>query len=203
MRAAVLSLCAATAAALVSACSVLPTPDPVQLYRFGDVAPAAPAPRVAEPVVVALRPVRFSAASRGDRILGITGAEAAYIGGARWLSPAETLFADSLEANFAARSGAVRLAGRRESAPAALSLDVEVLGFEARYAAPGAAPVVAVTARVRLMGQDRALRAEQTFAVERPASANRVSAIVDAFDAATGEVQARIVAWTEAEARGR
>ena len=43
--------------------------------------------------------------------------------------------------------------------------------------------------------------AERIFAVERPASANRVSAIVEAFDAATRDLNSQIVAWTDQNAR--
>lgn len=196
------ALTAALAAALIAACSVLPSPPPVQLYRFGSPEAAAPAPRAGPArVALALRPVRFDTAARGDRILGVTGTEAAYIGGARWLSPADDLYADSLEAAFAGQSGAVRLIGRREVAPEAAGLDVEITVFEARYPAPGAAPTVIVSAHVRLLDGDRRLKAEQGFTVEQPAEANRVSAIVAAFDGAVNDLNARIVAWTDANVR--
>ena len=42
--------------------------------------------------------------------------------------------------------------------------------------------------------------AEQVFTVEQPATANRVSAIVEAFDTATRDLNTRIVAWTDASA---
>ena len=58
-----------------------------------------------------------------------------------------------------------------------------------------------VTARARLLAlPDRTVVAEQVFTVEQPATANRVSAIVEAFDTATRDLNTRIVAWTDASA---
>ena len=80
-------LSAVTAAiAVLGGCSLLATPDPVQLYRFGAAAESGEGPVLSAPVQVALRRIEFPAASKGDRMLGITGAEAAYIAGARWVS---------------------------------------------------------------------------------------------------------------------
>ena len=59
-----------------------------------------------------------------------------------------------------------------------------------------------MVARVRLLdSQERSVAAERIFAVEQPAAANRVSAIVEAFDAATRDLNSQIVAWTDQNAR--
>jgi cholesterol transport system auxiliary component len=185
----------------LSGCALLSTPDPVQMYRFGVQAGlAATSAAVAEPVQVSMRRIELPAAAEGDRILGVTGSEAAYIAGARWVSPAEDLFNDSLENSFG-QSTLIRLIGRRGVAPSALALDVDVRTFEARYAAAGSTPSVEITARARLINQSsRALVAEQTFSVSQPASENRMSAIVQAFDIATRDINTQIVSWTEANA---
>ncbi len=58
-----------------------------------------------------------------------------------------------------------------------------------------------VTARARLLAlPDRSVAAERTFTVQQPASENRVSAIVEAFDIATRDLNTQIVAWTDANA---
>lgn len=191
----------AAVCALTGACALLATPEPVQLYRFGS-GETAPAPgvRAGAPIEVMLRPIEFDPAARGDRILAVTGAEAAYLAGARWVSPAETLFVAALENAFSVDPGRVRLSGMREATPGVQSLDVDVLVFEARYPSRGAAPTATVVTRVRLLGRDRSIRAEQTFTTEHRADDNRVSAIVAAFDAASAEAVSRIVAWTEIEA---
>ncbi len=194
---------AATLAAMaLSACALLATPEPVQSYRFGEAAAASSAAlSVASPTEVTLRRVEFPQAVEGDRLLGVTGTETAYIAGARWVSPAADLYMASIENAFAAQATRVRLIGPRELIRARRSLDIDVRSFEARYEAPGRAPTIVVTARARLLAlPDRTVAAEQVFTVEQPATANRVSAIVEAFDIATRDLNTRIVAWTDASA---
>ena len=195
---------AAAAVAALGGCALLSSPEPVSLYRFG----AAPDAEVgasgapAGQVQVAMRRPEFVESARDDRILGVTGTDAAYIKGARWVASADVLFRDALEDAFAAEAERVRLTGPRELTRVGQTLDIDVRTFEARYAAPGAIPTATVVARVRLLNaQERTVAAERTFAVERPAAANRVSAIVAAFDAATRELNSQIVAWTDQNAR--
>ncbi len=194
----------AAAVAALGGCALLSSPEPVNLYRFG----AAPDTEVgasgapAGQVQVAMRRPEFVQAARDDRILGVTGTDAAYIQGARWVASADVLFSDALEDAFAAEARRVRLIGPRELTRAEQTLDVDVRTFEARYVAPGVAPTATIVARVRLLNaQERTVAAEQIFAVEQPAAANRVSAIVAAFDAATRDLNSQIVAWTDQNAR--
>lgn len=193
---------AVAAVAMLGGCALLSTPEPVQLYRFGNL-PSGVSEREspASTVQVAMRRPEFAQAVREDRILGVTGTEAAYIKGARWVSSADILFSDSLESAFAAQSTRVRLVGPRELTRAGQALDIDVRTFEARYAAPGAAPVATIIARVRLLNAtERSVTAERVFTVEQPAGENRVGAIVSAFDAATREIHSQIVSWTDQNA---
>ena len=191
---------AAIAAVSLSGCALLSSPDPVQLYRFGDTASPVAAP-VASPVQIKLRALEMPQASQGDRLLGVTGSEAAYIAGARWVSPALMLYSDALETSFGSQARTVRLIGRRELTPTTRLLDVDVRAFETRYDYAGAAPTVVITVRARLLRfPERTVVSEQTFTVSQPAGENRVSAIVEAYDLATRDVNTQIVAWTDANA---
>ena len=187
------------AAALLGGCALLATPDPVQLYRFGDAVPqttgAAPGAALAP---VSLRRVTFPEATASERLLAITGTEASYIAGARWVSPAESLFTEALENTFSSEARRVRLIGRQELTPANMILDLDVRAFETRYDdGAGAPPTIRVAVRARMLNfPDRTVRDERLFVVEQPAGENRVSAIVAAFDAATADVGGQIVAWT-------
>lgn len=199
----------AAAAAVLSGCSLLSTPDPVQNYRFGlplD-APSAQGDTPA-PLSVSIRRIEFPEATGDDRILGVTGTETAYIGGARWVSPASTLFDDSLKAAFANRADQIRVLGRREPGTPPLVLQVSVTTFEARYSAPGATPDVVITARAQLRSTperrangnqirpEQGRSVERVFTVTQPAGENRVSAIVAAFDTATRDINTQIADWT-------
>lgn len=186
------------AAGLMSACALLSSPDPIQMYRFGVAAQALPADPIASPVQVTLRRVEFPESARGDRLLGITGTEAAYIGGARWVSPAADLYTESLEVAFAGQARRVRLIGPRELTRGDSSLDIDVRTFETRYDSPGGVPSVVIAARTRLMAlPERTVEAERTFTVVQPARANTISAIVEAYDLASRDLNGQIVAWTD------
>lgn len=194
-------LAATVATMALSACALLSTPDPVQTYRFGGASAATSAAAVASPVQVTLRRVEFPEAVEGDKLLGVTGTEAAYIAGARWVSPASDLYMESIENAFAAQATRVRLIGARELTRGQRSLDIDIRSFEARYDAPGLAPTIVVTARARMLVlPERTVSAERVFTVEQPATANRVSSIVEAFDLATRDINTQIVAWTDASA---
>ena len=187
----------AAGALAVAGCALLSSPPPVQTYRFGG--PATPS--LAGLTQVNLRRVQFPEAVEGDRLLGVTGTETAYIAEARWVSPASDLYMESLENAFAAQATRVRLIGPRELIRGERSLDIDMRAFEARYEAPGAVPTVVVTARARLLAlPDRTVTAERTFTVQQPAGANRISAIVEAFDIATRDLNTQIVDWTDANA---
>lgn len=191
---------AASLALGVGGCALLSSPDPVQTYRFGASSQSESiTPVTAQPVAVVLRRLTLPEATRGDRLLGVTGTETAYIKGARWISTAETLFDDSLRAAFSGQTGKVRLLGGRDVSTADLVLGLEVTAFEVRYATPGA-PVVTIEARGRLTRlPERAAIEDRTFKVEVPAAENRVSAIVRAYDAAVLDFNAQVVDWIDAQ----
>lgn len=206
---------AASAAVLtaLSGCALLSSPEPVQNYRFGlpMSAPSAVGDTPA-PLTVSIRRIEFPDATGDDKILGVTGLETAYIGDARWVSPASTLFDDSLKAAFANRADRIRVLGRREPGTPPLILQVTVTTFEARYAAQGAVPDVVVTARAQLRSTperragagtirpEEGRSVERVFTVTQPAGDNRVSAIVAAFDTATRDINTQIADWTIASA---
>ena len=185
-----------------SACSVLKTPDPIQTYRFGATPAFGAAPQAAacEPIVVALRRVEFNDASRGDRLLAVTGSETAYIGGARWVSQAETLFRSSLENGFAEGAPCLRMAPgafARDS----LVLSVDVRRFETVYASAGSAPQVRFSLNASLIQPgDRSVVSEHKVDVTQSVSVNRVSAIVEGYEKANAEAVRQLVQWVSATA---
>lgn len=189
------------ASALLAGCSLLGTPDPVQLYRFGDFDPAPSAP-AADRAVVVLSPIEFPEGAGGDRMLTAAGGQVAYLAGARWVGPADQLFRDALEAEFLRSGRSVSVSDRREAPRAGVALDLDIVSFEARYLnGHEAPPTVVVAGRARIVAADRSVLAERTFRVDQPAAENRVSAVASAFDAATSDFNRQLVAWVDAGAR--
>jgi cholesterol transport system auxiliary component len=202
-----LRLGAAAALALsLSACiSLLPKAKPAQLYRFDAQPPSAEAsaPRPAARFGVVKSGGSFVRAGATDRILTITGAQAAYIAESRWVSPAVTLFEEALAKAFDMNPGGARLVSHSEAGKADYALRVDVTRFEAVYdQGPKAAPMIVVSARVTLTRADRTLAGADLIEAQVRAGDNRVSAIVAAFNEAVGQVLNGIVAWTNRTGAG-
>ncbi|WP_421737233.1 ABC-type transport auxiliary lipoprotein family protein [Caulobacter sp.] len=195
---------AAVAAALSGCITLLPKTDPVGLYRFGNSPVAAAKGPPGKLFGVLKTPTVFTRASSSDRLLTITDGEAAYIAGARWVSPASVLFDEAVARAFEADPGRARLIGRGEVAKADLVLRLEVRSFEAVYVnGPKAPPEVLVQVRgVINRNSDRALVGDQIFEARATASSNRVGAIVQAYDAANAKVLSEITTWVDGAGPG-
>jgi ABC-type uncharacterized transport system auxiliary subunit len=80
--------------------------------------------------------------------------------------------------------------------PADLLLDVELQRFEARYASPGAAPMVHVLMHLTLVDARRGLRLSSFVASgESSATADRRDAVMEAFERATAAALGDVAAW--------
>ena len=187
-------------AALGGCVSLLPKQTPAQLYRFGvdGSAPASSAADDAPRVAVVAPPVAVTPAAATDQLLTATGPQAAFIGGARWVSPAAVLWDEAVRRAFAARAVRVRLLTRSELAGGQAFLRLDVPVFEARYPAPETAPTVHVALHALFTHRSGAFSAEHTFTADVPAAENRVAAIVAAYDSAVEQVAAAAVAWADA-----
>ena len=204
---------AGLAASAVGCVSLLPKQPPVQLYQFGQSSAPGPAaqagPGGASSAIgrgqgalgVVLAQVSFPRAALGDGILTTRGEEAAYIAGARWLTPAVLMFQEDAERAFAERASGVRLIGRSELGAASALLRLDVAEFDARYDPAGrGAPTVVVSLRATLARTDGRRLVQQSFTERRPAGEDRVSAIVAAYDGAVEAVLTDVVRWTDAGA---
>ncbi len=203
-RLAAVAALASIAAASSSCVSLFPKQTPAQLYRFGEAetAPATPRAPASEPRFAVLPlPIGFDRAAAGDAILTMTGDQAAYIKGARWVISAQALFDAAVIRAFDADRGAARLMTRGEITKPDATLKLDVRTFEARYdRGQAAAPTVVVEVHGVLtpMSQADGPPRERLFTVRRDAADNRVAPITTAFDEATGQALGEIVAWVDA-----
>jgi len=193
-------LLAVVMASLLSACiSVFPDTDPARLYRFGDTPPAAGTPGDATPFDVFLAPTEFDRAAAGDRLLTVSGAEVAYIEGARWVTSAADLFNAALQQAFSDGRSAARLVDSGDLARTKYILALQVHSFEVRYRnGLDAAPDIEVAVLASLTDTHRHSVEQRTFRSTVGAGDNRVGPIVDAFDEAVAAVLGDLLAWVNA-----
>lgn len=188
----------ACAVALAGCISLLPKTKPSQMYRFGPM-PAAAAPAAPGAVAVFRTNGQFQQEAADDRLLTVTGGKAAYIAETRWVAPAQVLFDEAVSNAFDASP--VRLIARGQQGRAAYALRIDVRSFETRYdAGPKEAPTIVVHIHAALTKADQSGVGETDFEARVPASDNRVSAIIGAYDKAVDEVIGKLVAWTETKA---
>ncbi|HEY5711360.1 MAG TPA: ABC-type transport auxiliary lipoprotein family protein [Allosphingosinicella sp.] len=177
------------------------------LYRFG-IQPVAETetalPDATRPISIFYAGANFEPAIDGDRILTVTGSQAAYVAGARWISPASELFDSATRRAFNRRMPSARMVRLVGAPPPDYAVGIEVRRFEADYVGGAAAPPeIVIETRVRLVRwSDRSLVAEWPVVSREMAQENRVATIVDAFDRGTNMVTARIADLTQ-EALGR
>lgn len=174
--------------------SNVPAPES---YRLGAASPVAGSTAQQPPVGLALtvaRP-RASAALDTDRIAVVPApSRFDYYSDVRWAEPAPQMVQHGL---VAAVESSRRFAGvfaAPARVPAELMLDVELRHFEAVAAADDAAPVVHVQLQVNLVDARRGTRVTSFVSEARvPATQNRRSAIVAAFEEANARVVADVV----------
>ena len=189
-------------AVLAGCVTLLPKDKPATLYRFGDSLGAAQ-DIPGKALVLRKAPTGFDRAAAGDRLLTVTGHQAAYVAGARWVSPASDLFDAALVRAFETAGAGTRLLTTAETARPNGVLAVNVEAFEARYDANtgAAAPTVVVEISANLSGLPggKATTVKHIL-VKVPASENRQGAIANAFNAAVNQAVGQILTWVKASA---
>ncbi|MGB7740467.1 MAG: ABC-type transport auxiliary lipoprotein family protein [Steroidobacteraceae bacterium] len=207
--------CASSMALLLGGCagsllqSDAEAPD---TFRLGFAATTAAATVSATPstsgLAISVARPRAAAAIDTDRIAVLSaGSRFDYYSAARWAESAPQMLQQNLVSALAATAqfgGGVMTAPAR--VPTDLLLDVELRRFEvvttgADAASSGAAPVVHVQVQASLVDSRRAARVT-SFVSEAavPASENRLSAVVAAFDRANAQVVSDIAARVQAAA---
>jgi ABC-type uncharacterized transport system auxiliary subunit len=186
--------------------TVFPKSPEASLYRFDAELPHPEnRERLPEFTTVALDEQSFRSEEAGDRLAIVEGGQLSYVADARWAAPAELLFADAVLETFDARAEQTRLVRRGGMAASAYRLGLQVDRFEAvRPAANDAPPTVVVRFHAFLIRtKDSALIGERTFEGSMPAKANRLAAIVPAYDAAVSTTLETLTTWVDDEVGAR
>jgi len=196
-----------TAGALLAACSgslFQSRTPPTSIYLLSADLASAPVTAVAgtaSPVIPAdlavLRP-RVRAGLETDRIAVLyPDHRLDYFADARWSGPLDEVVQDLALQAFHTGSTLRNVSADASEFASAYWLEIEVVNFEADYSSGGSAPVVRVHLRARLgRSGDRHVVGSFDADITRKASANRLSAIVDAYQGAAGAALADVVTHT-------
>ncbi len=190
-------LIATVALALVSACSILPKPDPSDVYRLA----SAPAATQAAPVAWSLRVTkpqtsefldspRIAVVPQGDLISSYANS--------RWSDPAPVLLRNRFMDGFQ-RDGRVTLLSSDETnLQADYELGGQLQAFQSEYRGNAVEVVIRLDARL-VRGSDQRIIASRRFEVRQPVSDNKVPAVVAGFGQAGDQLNKQVVDWVVAQ----
>lgn len=191
---------APVALALVSACSILPKPDPSDVYRLA-VAPAtAQGPSVSWSLRVTkpqssefLDSPRIAVVPNGDLISSYANS--------RWSDPSPVLLRNRLLDGFQ-RDGRVTLLSTDETnLQADYELGGQLQAFQSEYHGNTVEVVIRLDARL-VRGSDQRIIASRRFEVRQPVSDAKVPAVVAGFGAAGDQLNRQLVEWVVQQGNG-
>ncbi|MHB1372338.1 MAG: ABC-type transport auxiliary lipoprotein family protein [Thauera sp.] len=188
------------AAALLSACSVLPKAAPLDVYVL-PVAAGAPA-SAAKTLPWSLRVVRPAAGVHlaGQRIVVMPeGNRVSVYQGAGWSDPAPALVRDRLLEAFRADGRVGALSSDERQLHADFELDSDLRAFQSEYRDGRPEAVLRLDARL-VHTASRRIVASRTFEQRHASADPAVPAVVQAFGIAADRLSAELVDWTVREA---
>ncbi|WP_291843315.1 ABC-type transport auxiliary lipoprotein family protein [Maricaulis sp.] len=187
----------------VSACvSLLPASEPVSVYRLSSPQPVELAGE--DWVIIEIDTPNAPRGLSGDQIAVMQdGGSLAYIGEARWISPAPRLVQSLMIDTFNAEDRRLAPTRADDGVRADYELRLDLQEFEAVYdQGPDTVPLVRVRIAARLVAeQGRRFAGARVVTVDVRAHANRTSAIIAAFDEATSGASREIADWTAERTR--
>ena len=181
------------ALALVSACSILPKPDPSDVYRLASTQPASQG----TPVSWSLRVTKPQTSEFLDspRIAVVPdGNLISNYANSRWSDPAPVLLRNRLLDGFQ-RDGRVTLLSTDETnLQADYELGGQLQAFQSEYRGKTVEVVIRLDARL-VRGRDQRIIASRRFEVRQPVSDAKVPAVVAAFGQAGDQLNTQVVDW--------
>lgn len=181
------------ALALVSACSILPKPDPSDVYRLASAQPTTQG----TPVSWSLRVTKPQTSEFLDspRIAVVPdGNLISNYANSRWSDPAPVLLRNRLLDGFQ-RDGRVTLLSTDETnLQADYELGGQLQAFQSEYRGKAVEVVIRLDARL-VRGRDQRIIASRRFEVRQPVGDAKVPAVVAAFGQAGDQLNKQVVDW--------
>jgi cholesterol transport system auxiliary component len=181
---------------LLSACSILPKPEPFDVYRLPSAqSTAASSHGTPQRWSLRLNKLQASEALNSPNIAVIPQGDVIIsYKASRWSDPAPVLMRNRLLDGFQ-RDGRVTLLSTDDSNfQADLELGGGLQAFQTEYQGASASVVVRLDALL-VRGYDQRILASKRFEVRQPLSDVQVPAVVAGFGQASDQVTAQVVAW--------
>ena len=190
------SLLLAASLSLISACSILPKPEVVDVYRLPDAQTPIAASQGA-PVTWSLRldkPMASNALNSQNIAVIPEGNLVSNYKGARWSDPAPALLRNRLLDAFLQDGRIKALSTDDSNLQSDYELGGELLAFQTHY--NGKSPEVIVQYNARLVrSSDQRIIGSKRFEVRQPLTSPLVPGVVAGFGQATDTLMPQVVQW--------
>lgn len=184
------------AVSLLSACAILSTPDPVEVYLLpSSVRPASATAVEALPWSLRVKRPESGAQLVGRRIVVLPSDNVLSVyKGASWADPAPVMLRDRVIDAFRADGRISAVSSDDRGLHADFELDSDLRAFQSEYRDGAPEVVVRVDARLVRTSTQRIL-ASRRFGVKVPASGVAIPEVVRAFGQAADKVSDELVQW--------
>lgn len=181
---------------LIGSCSILPKPEPFEVYRLPSVQNASASHGTPQRWSLRLTRLQSSEALNNPNIAVIPqGDVISHYKGSRWSDPVPVLVRNRLLEGFQ-HDGRVPLLSTDESIfQTDLELGGSLQAFQTEYQGTNAGVVVRLDALL-VRSYDQRILASRRFEVRQPLSSVQVPAVVAGFGQANDQLTAQVVNWT-------
>ncbi|MGH8346822.1 MAG: ABC-type transport auxiliary lipoprotein family protein [Pseudomonas sp.] len=181
---------------LIGSCSILPKPEPFEVYRLPSVQNASASHGMPQRWSLRLTKLQSSEALNSPNIAVIPqGDVISHYKGSRWSDPVPVLVRNRLLEGFQ-HDGRVPLLSTDDSIfQTDLELGGSLQAFQTEYQGPNAGVVVRLDALL-VRSYDQRILASRRFEVRQPLSNVQVPAVVAGFGQANDQLTAQVVSWT-------
>lgn len=183
---------------LISACSVLPSPQVAQIYRLSPRVDDPPGPVI--PNSALLIDLPFASQSLDTDRIALTRGRTRldYYADSVWTDRLPILVQTLLVETFEADGRITQISRDLDSMTRGYVLRTDIRQFQAEYpSGPDGLPEIAIILELNLSAQpDGRQVGSRLISVQGRASQNKLDAIVMTFDSTTGDALRQIVAWT-------
>ena len=180
---------------LISSCSILPKPEPFEVYRLPSAQSASASHGTPQRWSLRLSKLQSSEALNSPNIAVIPqGDVISHYKGSRWSDPAPVLMRNRLLEGFQ-HDGRVPLLSTDDSIfQTDLELGGSLQAFQTEYQGTNASAVVRLDALL-VRSYDQRILASRRFEVRQPLSNVQVPAVVAGFGQASDQLTVQVVSW--------
>lgn len=184
----------ALTAALLSGCSIFPTPEPKTQYTLSSPTPLVKAPKILQPALIIKVPTADASLNTAEIAVSPSPGTRTYIEGALWTDRAPVVLQNLLIQGFQ-NSGVFSNVGTPGTGIAAnIILDSQLRDFSVHY--EGNTPVIVVDLYMKIFNlKARQIIEGQRFEVKVYAAQNNQLAIRQGFQEAVDQLTTDIIQW--------